>query len=163
MSDFDELSTLFLSLPEIFSDAALDFLAVNSDDTSYASPRKYPRRAEWTDDSCNGFCNHDNITDASFDSDYLDDKDDNNNTTNEDDHDLYKYLDDEDDLDDKDDSMEPVPVTASKLASEAMIAELKEQCINTINDKLAAFPASLRSVLIERVRTAKIGEVFYWS
>jgi hypothetical protein len=38
------------------------------------------------------------------------------------------------------DSMEPAPVTASKPASEAMIAELKVKCINTINNKLATFP-----------------------
>jgi hypothetical protein len=53
-------------------------------------------------------------------------------------------------------------VTASKPASEAMIAELKEKCINTINDKLATFPASLRGDFIERARTAVIGEKFYW-
>jgi hypothetical protein len=58
--------------------------------------------------------------------------------------------------------MEPAPVTASKPASEAMIAELKEKCINTINDKLATFPASLRGDFIERARTAVIGEKFYW-
>jgi hypothetical protein len=40
--------------------------------------------------------------------------------------------------------MEPAPVPASKPASEAVIAEKKQQCIDTINDKLAAFPASLR-------------------
>jgi hypothetical protein len=60
------------------------------------------------------------------------------------------------------DSMDPAPVTASKPASEAMIAELKEKCINTINDKLATFPASLRGDFIERARTAVIGEKFYW-
>jgi hypothetical protein len=43
-----------------------------------------------------------------------------------------------------------------------MIAELKEKCINTINDKLATFPASLRGDFIERARTAVIGEKFYW-
>ena len=116
-------------------------------DTSYALPRKYPRRAVWTDGSCNGSCNHDNITNASYDSDFLDDKDD---------HGPSDYVDDEDDL------MEPAPVPASKPASEAVIAELKQQCINTINDKLATFPASLRDDFIERVRTAVIGEIFYW-
>jgi len=144
MSDFNELFTLYPPLPEIFPDAVLNSLAASLVDTLYASPRKYPHRSEWTDDSCNGFCNHDNITVASFDSDYLDDKDDNKNTTNEDDHDPYEYLEDKDDLDDEDDLMKPAPVTASKPASEVMIAELKEQCIIMINDKLAAFLASLR-------------------
>jgi len=114
----------------------------------YAPPGKYPRRAVWTDDSCNGSCNHDNITEASFDSDYLDDKDD---------HGPSDYLDDEDDL------MEPAPVPASKPASEVVVAELKQQCIYTINENLATFPASLRDDFIERVRTAVIGEIFYWS
>jgi hypothetical protein len=58
--------------------------------------------------------------------------------------------------------MEPAPVPASKPASEAVIAEKKQQCIDTINDKLAAFPASLRSDFIERASTAVIGEKFYW-
>ena len=98
-------------------------------------------------EGCNGPCNHDGkiITGASFDSD-----------DDEDDHGPSDHLDDEDD------SMEPAPVTASKPASEAMIAELKEKCINTINDKLATFPASLRDDFIERARTAAIGEKFYW-
>jgi hypothetical protein len=98
-------------------------------------------------EGCNGPCNHDGkiITGASFDSD--DDEDDHGPS---------------DHLDDKDDSMEPAPVTVSKPASEAMIAELKEKCINTINDKLATFPASLRSDFIERASTAVIGEKFYW-
>jgi hypothetical protein len=96
---------------------------------------------------CNGPCNHDGkiITGASFDSD-----------DNEDDHRPSDHLDGEDD------SMEPAPVTASKPASEAMIAELKVKCINTINDKLAAFPVRLRGDFIERARTAVIGEKFYW-
>jgi hypothetical protein len=95
----------------------------------------------------NGPCNHDGkiITGASFDSD--DDED---------------HHGPSDHLDDKDDSMEPAPVTASKPASEVMIAELKEKCINTINDKLATFPASVRSDFIERASTAVIGEKFYW-
>jgi hypothetical protein len=98
-------------------------------------------------EGCNGPCNHDGkiITGSSFDSD--DDEDDHGPS---------------DHLDDKDDSMEPAPVTAPKPASEAMIAELKEKCINTINDKLATYPASLRGDFIERVRTAVIGERFYW-
>jgi hypothetical protein len=92
-------------------------------------------------EGCNGPCNHDGkiITGASFDSD-----------DNEDDHGPSDHLGDEDD------SMEPAPVTVSKPASEAMIAELKEKCINTINEKLATFPASLRG------DTAVIGEKFYW-
>jgi hypothetical protein len=96
-------------------------------DTSYAQPSKYPRRAVRTDDSCNGSCNRDIITNASDVSDYLDDEDDN---------DPSDYLDNEDD--DKDDLMEPAPVPASKPASEVVIEELKQQCINTINNKLAA-------------------------
>ena len=77
---------------------------------------------------CNGPCNHDGkiITGASFESD-----------DDEDDHGPSDHLDDEDD------SMEPAPVTASKPASEAMIAELKKKCIKRINDNLATFPASL--------------------
>jgi hypothetical protein len=39
--------------------------------------------------------------------------------------------------------MEPAPVPASKPASEAVIEEKKQQCIDTIDNKLAAFPASL--------------------
>jgi len=54
------------------------------------------------------------------------------------------------------------PVTAFQPASEAMIAELKEKCINTINNKLATFPASVRGDFIERARTAVIGDKFYW-
>ena len=131
-------------------------------------------------EGCNGPCNHDGkiITDASFEFDYDDD---------EDDHDPSDYLDDEDDsmepapvpaskpaseaeddhdpsdyLDDEDDLMEPAPVPASKPASEAVIAKKKQQCIDAINDKLAAFPASLRSDFIERASTAVIGEKFYW-
>jgi hypothetical protein len=98
-------------------------------------------------EGCNGPCNHDGkiITGASFDSD-----------DDEDDHGPSDHLDDEDD------SMEPAPVTASKPASKAMIAELKEKCINMINNKLATFPASLRGDFIERARTAVIGEKFYW-
>jgi hypothetical protein len=98
-------------------------------------------------EGCNGPCNHHGkiITGASFDSDY--DKDDHGPS---------------DHLDDENDTMEPVPVTASKPASEEMIAELKEKCTNTINDKLATFPASLRDDFIERARTAAIGEKFYW-
>jgi hypothetical protein len=98
-------------------------------------------------EGCNGPCNDDGkiITGASFDSD-----------DDEDDHGPSDHLDDEDD------SMEPAPVTASKPASEAMIAELKKKCINKINDKLATFPASLRGDFIERTRTAVIGEKFYW-
>jgi hypothetical protein len=179
MCNFDKLSPTMPPLPEIFPDAAHNFLAdglnfesldnvisfhkrkcnaeslngpCNHDDktdvdTLYSPPGKYPRRAECTDDSCIGSCNHDNITDASFDSDYLDDEDDHGPS---------------DHLDDEDDSMEPVPVTVSKPASETMIAELKEKCINTIHDNLATFPASLRGDFIERARTAVIGERFFW-
>ena len=57
--------------------------------------------------------------------------------------------------------MEPAPVTVSKPASKAMIAELKEKCISTINDNLATFLVSLRGDFIERARTAAIGEKFY--
>ena len=57
---------------------------------------------------------------------------------------------------------EDPPVTAFQPASEAMIAELKEKCINTINNKLATFPASVRGDFIERARTAVIGDKFYW-
>ena len=39
-----------------------------------------------------------------------------------------------------------------------MIVELKEKCTNTINDKLATFPASLQGDFIEKARTAVIGE-----
>ena len=125
-------------------------------------------------EGCNGPCNHDGkiITDASFEFDYDDD---------EDDHDPSDYLDDEDDsmepapvpaskpaseaeddhdpsdyLDDEDDLMEPAPVPASKPASEAVIAEKKQQCIDTINNKLTAFLASLRDAFIERAKTAVI-------
>jgi len=62
----------------------------------------------------------------------------------------------------EDDSMEPAPVTVSKPASEVMIAELKEKCINTIDNKLATFPACVRGDFIERARTAVIGDKFYW-
>jgi hypothetical protein len=98
-------------------------------------------------EGCNGPCNHDGkiISGASFDSD-----------DDEDDHGPSDHLDDEDDL------MVPAPVPASKPASEAVIVEKKQQCIDTINDKLAAFPASLRSDFIERASTAVIGEKFYW-
>ena len=74
----------------------------------------------------------------------------------EDDHDPSDYLDDEDDL------MEPAPVPASKPASEAVIAEKKQQCIDTINNKLTTFSASLRDAFIERAKTAVIGQIFYW-
>ena len=53
-----------------------------------------------------------------------------------DDNDPSDYLDDKDD--EEDDLMEPAPVSASKPASEAVIEELKQQCINAINNKLAA-------------------------
>ena len=42
------------------------------------------------------------------------------------------------------------------------IEELKQQCIIAIYNKLAAFPASLRYALIEKVRNANVGEIFYW-
>ena len=58
--------------------------------------------------------------------------------------------------------MEPAPVPASKPASEAVIEEKKQQCIDTIDNKLAAFPASLRDAFIERAKTAAIGQLFYW-
>jgi hypothetical protein len=74
----------------------------------------------------------------------------------EDDHDPSDYLDDEDDV------MEPAPVPASKPASEAVIAEKKQQCIDTINNKLTTFSASLRDAFIERAKTAVIGQIFYW-
>jgi hypothetical protein len=61
------------------------------------------------------------------------------------------------DLDDEDDLVGP----ATEPASEG-IDELKQQCIDAINNKLAAFPASLRYALIERVRNANEGEIFYW-
>jgi hypothetical protein len=134
-------------LPEmIFPDAVHNFLADGLNLESLDSVITFHARM-CNAEVCNGPCNHDGdfITGASFDSD--DDKDDHGPS---------------DHLDDKDDSMEPVPVTASKPASEAMIAELKEQCINKINDKLATFPASLRGDFIERARTAVIGEKFYW-
>ena len=56
-------------------------------------------------------------------------------------NDTSGYLDDEDD--DEDDLIKPAPVPASMPASEAVIAKLKQQCINTIKIKLAAIPASL--------------------
>jgi len=44
-----------------------------------------------------------------------------------------------------------------------VITELKQLCINTMNDKLTAFPTSLRDALIERVRTAEMGGgILYW-
>jgi hypothetical protein len=97
-------------------------------------------------ESCNGPCNHDNTTDnnASYDSD---------------DSSMYSSGDSLNsgtssiDLDDEDDLMEP--------ASEVTVG-LKQQCINAINNKLAAFPASLRYALIERVRNADVEEIFYW-
>jgi hypothetical protein len=49
----------------------------------------------------------------------------------------------------------------SEPALEAVIAALKQQCINMINDKLATFLACPRDTFIERARFAKIGEVFY--
>jgi hypothetical protein len=139
-------------------DAALNFLAANSlfddnplpkneNDLNLESPKNIITCHKRTDDSCTGSCNHDNTTYASFDSDHLDD---------EDDHVRSDYL------DDKDDSMEPAPMPASKPASDAMIVELKEQCINTINDKLTTFPASLRDYFIEKAKPAKIGKLFYW-
>ena len=115
-------------LPEmIFPDAVHNFLADGLNLESLDSVITFHARM-CNAEGCNGPCNHDGkiITGASFDSD-----------DDEDDHGPSDHLDDEDD------SMEPAPVTASKPASEAMIAELKEKCINTINDKLATFPASL--------------------
>jgi hypothetical protein len=91
---------------------------------------------------CKGPCSHDNTYDdnASYDSD---------------DSSMYSSGDSTSsiDLDDEDDLMEP--------ASEG-IEELKQQCIDAINNKLAAFPDSLRYALIERVRNADVGEIFYW-
>ena len=134
-------------LPEmIFPDAEHNFPADGLNLESLDSVITFHARM-CNAEGCNGPCNHDGkiITGSSFDSD--DDKDDHGPS---------------DHLDDEDDSMEPVPVTASKPASEAMIAELKEKCINTINDKLTTFPASLQGDFNERVRTAVIGERFYW-
>ena len=54
------------------------------------------------------------------------------------------------------------PESASDPPSEAVLAELKEQVIKKINHNLAEFPASLRDVLIERVRSADVGVLFYW-
>jgi hypothetical protein len=113
-------------LPEmIFPDAVHNFLAADGLNLE-SLDRVITFHARLCNaEGCNGPCNHDGkiITGASFDSD-----------DNEDDHGLSDHLDDEDD------SMEPAPVTASKPASEAMIAELKVKCINTINNKLATFP-----------------------
>jgi hypothetical protein len=134
-------------LPEIiFPDAVHNFLADGLNLESLDSVITFHARM-CNAEGCNGPCNHDGkiITGASFDSD--DDEDE---------------LGPSDHLGDEDDSMEPAPVTASKPASEAMIAELKEKCINTINDKLATFPASLRGDFIERARTAVIVEKIYW-
>jgi hypothetical protein len=134
-------------LPEmIFPDAVNNFLADGLNLESLDSVIAFHARMCNTE-GCNGPCNHDGkiITGASFDSD-----------DDEDDHGPSDHLDDEDD------SMEPAPVTASKPALEAMIAELKEKCINTINDKFATFLASLRGDFIDRARTAVIGEKFYW-
>jgi hypothetical protein len=131
-----------LPLPEmIFPDAVHTFLADGLHLESLDSVITFHVRT-CNAEGCNGPCNHDGkiITGTSFDSD-----------TDEDDHGPSDHLDDEDD------SMEPAPVTASKPALEAMIAELKEKCINTINDKLATLPASLRGDFIERARTAVIG------
>jgi hypothetical protein len=79
---------------------------------------------------CKGPCNHDNTTDdnASYDSD---------------DSSMYSSGDSTSsiDLDDEDDLMGP----ASEPASEG-IEELKQQCIDAINNKLNAFPASLQYV-----------------
>ena len=74
--------------------------------------------------------------------------DDSDSVASDDDSSMYSSgdLDDEDDL---------------KPASKG-IEELKQQCIDSINNKLAAFPASLRYALIERVRNAVVGEIFYW-
>jgi len=134
-------------LPEmIFPDALHNFLADGLNLESLDSVITFHVRM-CNAEGCNGPCNHDGkiITGASFDSD-----------DDEDDHGPSDHLDDEDY------SMESAPVTASKPASEAMIAELKTKCINTINDNLATFPASLRGDFIERARTAVIGEKFYW-
>jgi hypothetical protein len=97
-----------------------------------------------------GPCNHDNTTDdnASYDSD------DSSKTSSGDSTSSI-------DLDDEDDLMGPVSEPASEPASEG-IEELKQQCIDAINNKLAAFLASLRYALIERVRNANVGEIFYW-
>jgi hypothetical protein len=134
-------------LPEIiFPGAVHNFLADGLNLESLDSVITFHARMCNTE-GCNGPCNHDGkiITGASFDSD-----------DDEDDHGPSDHLGDEDD------SMEPATVTASKPASEAMIAELKEKCINTINDKLATFPASLQGDSIERARIAVIGEKIYW-
>jgi hypothetical protein len=130
----------------IFPDAEHNFLADSLNLESLDSVITFHARM-CNAEGCNGPCNHDDkiITGASFDSD-----------DDEDDHGPSDHLDDEDY------SMESAPVTASKPASEAMIAELKTKCINTINDNLATFPASLRGDFIERARTAVIGEKFYW-
>ena len=69
------------------------------------------------------------------------------------------------DIGNEDDLMQPVSepasVPVSEPASEAVIAALNRTS-NAINDKLAAFQASLRIDFTERVRTAEIGEVLYW-
>jgi hypothetical protein len=107
-------------LPEmIFPDAVHNFLSDGLNLESLDSVITFHVRM-CNAEGCNGSCNHDGkiITGASFDSD-----------DDEDDHGPSDHLDDEDD------SMEPAPVTASKPVSEAIIAELKEKCINTINDK----------------------------
>ncbi len=101
-------------------------------------------------ESCKGPCNHDYTTDdnALYDSD---------------DSSMYSSGDSLNsgtssiDLDDEDDVMEPVSEPESEV-----IVELKQQCIYAINNKLAAFPASLRYALIERVRNAYVREIFYW-
>jgi len=90
-------------------------------------------------EGCYGPCNHDGKTDVDT---------------------SYNYVDSS--LPSSDVSLswnESVSVSASSVVD---IANLKQQFINTIHDKLATFPACLRDALIERARSAKIGEVFYW-
>ena len=77
MSDFDDLSTLFPPLPEIFPDAALNFLAANLLYDDHLLPEnENDLNLESLDNAitfhakmcnaegCNGLCNHDGKTDV---------------------------------------------------------------------------------------------------
>ena len=131
-----------------------------------------------TTDGCNGSC-HDSKSDvdASYDSDdpSMSSSDDSSwSGTLSGDCDNWDVDELNNGIDNDDDLMEPASEPASELASwhafelaskptpEAEIAELKQQCIYTIKDKLAEFPTSHREVLIERVRTAVTWQKFYW-
>ena len=144
---FDEQSLPMPPLPEIILDAALNFLATDSLYDDHLLPGNedglyleslvnvitfHVRTCNLK--CCNSPCNHKDKTDAENLYDY------NDLTLPSSDVSLSWYSTSSCDLDNWDVDK---PESVSDPPSEAVIAELKQQCIHTINDKLAAFPASL--------------------